>query len=367
MNKNVMAYSIIGISLGTVVFFGGKIRNLKKDFTELQQQYNELQEKYSAEKEKTKKKYWSVNYALSGNAKLCECFSHPRKTEFLKRGGEYIPDYERPRTLNDKVGYIFDNYFQKSPITTIIGTKYFAKKYVEDKVGKKHVVKLLGAYDNPEDINWDALPKSFVLKSVRGNFGREVIIVRDKNTINRDEVVQQLKKFCSAPLMKNINKNRVIAEEFLEPSGPQLVDYKFFCSYGKPIVAYCLAKDKYGSTDVKTKTFSFYTLPQWKRLPIVVDGERPNNIPKPKHFNEMLQLARKLSKDFPLIRIDLYEVDGRVLVGEITEDASGAKSIFDKVEWDFKMGEMLGDMPSLEEIQKLIERDEKICKKYLEE
>ena len=104
---------------------------------------------------------------------------HPRKMEFLRKGGEYLPDYEHPRTLNDKVAYYIDNYFTKSPITKVIGTKYFAKKYVEDIVGKEHVVRLLGVFDSPEDINWDSLPNKFVLKTVRGHFGRQVIPVTD--------------------------------------------------------------------------------------------------------------------------------------------------------------------------------------------
>lgn len=363
---NLVKFCVGGISIGIMFFCWNQFQVMKKNLDEMQQKYDLLQRKYTAERNAVREKYSRVDYALNNNEKLRECFSHPRKLEFLKRGGEYIPDYERPRTLNDKVGYILDNYFLKSPITSVIGTKYFAKKYVEDKVGKKHVVKLLGVYDNPEDINWNELPKTFVLKSVRGNFGREVIIVRDKDTVDRADIVRQLNKFCESPVMKSIHKKRIIAEEFLEPSDPLLVDYKFFYSYGKPIVAYCLAKEKYGDTDVALKTFAFYTVPQWKRLPIVVGGAKSNDIPKPKHFKEMLKLSEKLSKDFPLIRIDLYEVNNRVLVGELTEDASGAKSIFDKVEWDFKIGDMIS-VPNLGEIQKLIDRDKEISKKYLED
>lgn len=313
------------------------------------------------------KKYQPMEYAFSGNPKLRDCFKHPRKLEFLKRGGEYIPDYERPRTLNDKVGYVLDNYFDKSPISEVIGTKYLAKKYIADKVGQEYTAKLYGVYDNPEDIDWDALPKSFVLKAVRGHFGREVIIVCDKGRADRADIVQKLHKYCSTPWMKNIHKKRIIAEEFLEPAGPDLVDYKFFCSYGKPLISYCLVKDKYGITDVSLKTSSFYEIPEWKRIDLILDGDKPNNVPKPKHFDKMMELAEKLSADFPLVSIDLYEVDDRVLVGEITEDASGAKSIFDKVEWDFRFGDLIKEVPTLEEIEKLIERDKEIVKKYLEE
>ena len=355
-NKNFIIYTVGGATLFIFMFAVKQFYDLRCCFEDLMVKHIILE-----------KKYHPMEYAFSGNSKLRDCFKHPRKVEFLKRGGEYIPDYERPRTLNDKVGYILDNYFDKSPITEIIGTKYLAKKYIADKVGQEHVAKLYGVYDNPEDVDWDGLPKSFVLKAVRGHFGREVIIVRDKDTADRTDIIQKLRRYCSTPWMKNIHKNRIIAEEFLEPSGPDLVDYKFFCSYGKPLISYCLVKDKYGITDVSLKTSSFYEIPEWKRIDLILDGDKPNNVPKPKHFDKMMELAKKLSADFPLVRIDLYEVDDRVVVGEITEDASGAKSIFDKVEWDFRFGDLIKNVPTLEEIEKLIERDKEIAKKYLEE
>ncbi len=309
------------------------------------------------------KKLSHINSVMEMNPLLKSCFTNFRKAEFLRRGGQYIPDYENPRTLNDKVGYILDNYYSASPITRVIGTKYLAKKYVADVVGEKHVVKLFGVWNNPEDIEWDKLPNKFVLKSVRGNFGREVILVTDKTKLDISKTVDKLKEFCSVPIMTGIKEKRIIAEEFLEPVGEELIDYKIFCSYGQPIVMDCLSKQKYENTDVKFKTCAFYSIPEWKRLPIVINKHPLNNFLKSKHFNEMMEIASKLSKNFPLIRIDLYEIGDRVLVGELTEDASGAKSIFDRAEWDFKIGELI-PTPSKEEILELIERDKEICKKY---
>lgn len=322
-------------------------------------QYNEaLQQIHKIEKSTQK-----INIVLNSNKKLKNCFEHFRKFEFLRRGGQYIPDYDNPRTLNDKIAYILDNYFMKSPITLIIGTKYFAKKYVEDKVGSDHVVKLLASWDRPEDINFENLPKQFVLKAVRGNFGKEVIIVKDKEKADINLITNLLKKYCDTSIMRNIEHNKIIAEEFLNPESDYLVDYKFFCSYGKPLFAYCMSKDKYGDTDVSFKTLSYYSVPEWKRLPLIIDDHKSNDIPKPKHFKKMLEVASKLSEDFPLIRIDLYEINDRVLVGELTEDSSGAKIIFDKVEWDFKLGQSIS-VPSKEEIESLIKRDKQTAQKY---
>ncbi|MCR5225446.1 MAG: hypothetical protein K6C34_05150, partial [Alphaproteobacteria bacterium] len=314
--------------------------------------------KLCCEYEEAAQNYNQIKSVLMSNSKLKDCFVNPRKRAFLKKGGEYLPDYDNPRTLNDKVAYMLENYFLKSPITKIIGTKYLAKKYVAEVVGNEHVVKLFGAWDKPEDIDWDKLPNTFVLKSVRGNFGREVIVVQDKRKLNIQETVEKLKKFCSSPVMKSIKKNRIIAEELLGTVDKPLVDYKFFCSYGKPIVAYCLELKNKENTDVDTKTFSFYSIGDWKPLPIKADNHEKNNVPRPKHYQKMLEVASKLSKQFPLIRIDLYEIGDRVLVGEITEDASGAKSIMNPVIWDFLLGQNI-KLPSKAEIKKMIEEDKR--------
>ena len=307
----------------------------------------------------------NIYSTLNSNAKLKSCFFNQRKIAFMKKGGEYLPDYEKPRTLNDKVVYYLENYFLRSPITKIIGTKYFAKVYISDTVGSEYVVRLFGVWDNPEDIDFDKLPNSFVLKTVRGNYGREVIIVRNKNKLNINETVKKMRDICkSTPGMIDIKDKRIIAEELLEPESETLVDYKFFCSFGKPFLAYCLDMKKNSDVDIDQKTFSFYSIPDWKRFAIIAGRHEVNNIPKPKHLNKMLELCGKLSKNFPLIRIDLYEIGDRVLVGEITEDASGGKNIIDPVIWDFKFGEGIPIL-SKEEIQTLIEKDKIIAEKYL--
>jgi len=266
--------------------------------------------------------------------------------------------------LNDKVVYFYENYFLRSPIIKVIGTKYFAKQYVADVVGEDHVVKLYGVWDNPEDIEWEKLPSKFVLKSVRGNFGREVIVIKDKSKMDIAEVTKKLNKFCSTPIMKEIKSKRIIAEELLEPAGGLLIDYKFFCSYGKVLVADCMAREDNEITDVNFKSCSYYEIPEWKIIPMTIDGRRILEINKPQNFDKMMEICEKLSANFPLIRIDLYEIGDRVLVGEITEDSSGGKAIFEKTEWDFKFGDQIPNV-SKSEISKMIERDREIAKKYL--
>ncbi len=298
---------------------------------------------------------------------LQKCTQDSREITFLLKGGEYFPDYENPRTLNDKIGYLLNNYFQKSPITKCIGTKYFAKKYISDIVGEEHVAKLLGVWDNPEEIEWDKLPNQFVLKGVRGHFGNQVVFIKNKNEINIPEITKKLKEFCEfiGICDMEIKKKRIIAEEYLEQANSTngIIDYKFFYSYGNPIMMLCYNYNKAGTCDHNDKEASCYSLPMWEELPISLNNRKQGSAPKPKHFAKMMELAAKLSKPFPLIRVDFYEVGDRVIVGELTEDACGAKYIFSPLIWDFKFGEMI-NVPSLSEIEKMIEKDKEIYKKY---
>lgn len=305
-------------------------------------------------------------------SKLQSCIDDNKKQRFFEFGGEYIPDYITPRTLNDKVVYLLRNYFDKSPITTIIGTKYLAKKYIANIVGEQHNVKLFGVWDKPEDIVWDDLPNSFVLKTVRGHYGKQVVVVKDKSKLNREKVIEQLNKL-SDDIFRRFNngdypnKNRFIAEELLVPeNSDMLIDYKFLFSYGKPIVAYCFGIScNTDNRDVKFKKCSCYSLPDWRELPITVKSYEKLRTPSPKNMSKMLEIASKLSKPFPLIRIDMYEIGGRVLVGEITEDHAGGASMINPAIWDFMIGLNIS-IPDQDEIERMIEIDKKIYEEYMQ-
>lgn len=347
MSLTLLRWSVFLLVLG-IAALGYQYHNLELSILEKQKQLDVLSE-------------------LQQNSKFADCLKNPRKAKFISKGGEYLPDYENPRSLNEKIVYVFEKYFMRSPITTVIGTKYYAKKYITERAGKQHCVELLGVWDNPEDIEWDKLPSAFVLKTVKGHYGRQVILVRDKSKLDIESTIQKLRDFCDLPYMKQIHKKRIIAEELLTPkNGEPLIDYKIYCAHGRPLVAYCLGMPQdQDDCDVSLKTCSFYSLPDWERLPIVSNNHPAIDVQKPRHLNTMLEVARKLSRDFPLVRIDFYQIGDRVLVGEITEDSNGGVAILEPVEWDFRFGNGLY-VPSEKEIEKLIERDTKTYNEYVQ-
>ena len=359
--KIVSSCFVIAAFLATVYYGHQKIVY----YQELEHQLNECQV-FLQNTQKKLGKIEELYSDLNSNKLFQECMQHWRKRRFIQKGGEYLPNYDHPRTLNDKIAYVLEKYFMNSPITEIIEDKYYVKQYIASKVDSKYNVRLLGVWDNPEDIKWDKLPDTFVLKATRGHYGEQVILVRDKSKLDKAETIKKLQEFCNLPYMLNKKKKRIIAEEMLDPGpGKSLIDYKIYCSYGRAFLAYCLGMAPNSSNAFcREKTSSYYSVPDWKRLPLQSGEHKPNYIHKPRHFAAMLQVAERLSKDFPLIRIDFYEIGDHIKVGEITEDSNGATAILKPVEWDFTLGNLV-KVPSQEEIDKLIERDHKLCRNFV--
>ena len=124
----------------------------------------------------------------------------------------------------------------------------------------------------------------------------------------------------------------------MEQIDGQLYDYKFFCFHGEPKFAY-VAIDHFPGVKSKISLFDL----DWNRLPVTYDNHPSINKPleKPKNLEKMIELARKLSKDFPFVRVDFYEVGDKVYVGELTFTPGSGFGKYEPVDWDFEMGKWL--------------------------
>ncbi|MDR1071988.1 MAG: hypothetical protein LBL21_05090 [Rickettsiales bacterium] len=268
---------------------------------------------------------------------------------FADHGGEYFPNYIRPKSWNEWVVHIMWAYYRRSPVFTVMQHKYLAKQHVREKAGEQHVVKLLGVYDWPEDIDFEKLPKSFVLKATIGFQGKQVIVVRDKSEMDKADVITKLRGFISNPKNYNITKftkNRILAEEYLENSdGTPISDYKFFCSMGD-VFACRVHEAPADDITSDAKKLSHYSIPDWQYIPALQgrteDGggwlDTNPNVPRPKNLDAMIELSKKMSADLPLLRLDLYGAGERILVGEMTTAASGGWVPMSPAKYDFEFG-----------------------------
>ena len=266
---------------------------------------------------------------------------------FKKSDGEYYPNYIYPKSLNEYVLHIWTSYYKRSPIRWVIRHKYLAKQFVRDLVGDDHVVKLYGVYDWPEQIEFEKLPDKFVLKATMGWGGKQVIIVKDKSKADFGEIIAKLNKFVrdSETGILSFTKNRLIAEEYLENAdGTRVSDMKIYCSMGN-IIAMRISSWISDPIGGDQKEWSFYSVSDWKFIPVahgVQDTKMMNpnnpNVPRPKHLDEIITLAQKMTVDQPLIRLDLYNVGERILVGEMTVVAGGGRQRISPAKYDYEFG-----------------------------
>jgi hypothetical protein len=227
------------------------------------------------------------------------------------------------------------------PEYTQLVDKTAVRDYITEKIGEDYLFPLLGSWEKFEDIDFDSLPDKFVLKC--NHDSGSVKIITDKSQINKDE----LSAFFNGRLKLNpYNAGReypykdvkplIMAEKFMESSdGKGINDYKFFCFDGKPEIMF-VATDR--AVDVR---FDFYDM-SFNHLPIY--NIHPNSdgvVEKPKCFDEMKQLCEKLTKGMKFVRLDLYEIDGKVYFGEFTFFHGGGFYLFEPDEWEKKLGDLI--------------------------
>lgn len=253
----------------------------------------------------------------------------------------YWPDFRNPKTFNEKINWLKINDIH--PEYSQLVDKYEAKRFVASKIGDEFVIPTLGLWDNVDDIEWDKLPNQFVIKSTSDS--GSIVICNDKSQLNIDLAKSKLKnlgrrdyaKISKEYPYKNV-PHRFIAEVYLEDeSGFELKDYKFFCFNGNP---------KFFKVDFDRQTdhhANYYSL-DWKLLPfyeVVCPCEKERVFQKPPHFERMVEIASELSKGIPFVRIDLYNVHGKIYFGEITFFPNSGMGIIEPEEWDYKFGEYL--------------------------
>ena len=252
------------------------------------------------------------------------------------------PNLDSPRTFSEKLQWL--KLYDRRPDYTRLADKLAVRDHVEKTIGAQHLIPLLGVWDTAEEIDFDALPDRFVLKCTHDS--DSAVLCPDKAQLDVEK--------ARASLARHLAKNyygasrewsyrdippRVIAEQFMvDESGRELKDYKFFCFDGEPRALF-IASDRASKTE-ETK-FDFFDM-DFRLLPFT--NGHPNSgrpIPRPKTFEEMKALARTLSRGWPHVRVDLYDVNGQIYFGELTFAHWGGLTPFVPEEWDAHFGRWL--------------------------
>lgn len=251
-------------------------------------------------------------------------------------------DLKNPKSFSEKLQWL--KLYDRNPLYIKLVDKYEVKRIVGEKIGEEYIIPTLGVWNSFDEINFEILPNRFVLKSTHDSGG--IVICKDKDSFNKDKAREKLE----ASLKQNFYyatrewaykevPRRIIAEEYMEDSETQeLRDYKFFCFDGV-VKALFIASDRQDDT-VDTK-FDFYDV-NFTHLDFRNGHPNANKeIKKPVTFEKMKELAAVLSKGIPQVRVDFYEVDGKIYFGELTFAHWGGMMPFEPEEWDYKFGEWI--------------------------
>ncbi len=247
-----------------------------------------------------------------------------------------------PRRYTEKLQWYKLHY--RNPVMRTCVDKYAVRGYVKDKGLEEILVPLIARYDRVEDIDWEALPDQFVIKTSHGGGGLNVIVVPDKSKLDKDEAVRKLSFTGKHKASRGGGREwayygiptGIVVERLLinrENPAAGINDYKIFC-YGGHAKYIIVDVDRY----IGHKR-NFYDR-EWNDLHITSDCPAcDREIPRPENLDELLRVAEKLSEDFPYVRVDLYSVDGKVYFGELTFYPWSGYVQYTPDEADFRFGE----------------------------
>lgn len=249
----------------------------------------------------------------------------------------YKLNLKNPRTFNEKLQWLKLRYWPKCEEAIKCTDKYAVREYMRS-IGEERLLNdLLFVWDDPEEIEWEKLPNAFVIKCNHG-CGYN-ILCPDKSKLDINAAKKKLKRwmkedfslFNAEPHYSKI-KRKIICEKFLEG---ELINYKFYCCNGVPILFYVasyLSNEveylTYYNMDGSRASFSYRSYPT-----------RDNRLSE--NLSEMIAIATRIAKDFPMVRVDLFDINGRIVLSELTFTPNGALIPFSPPEVDLELGKKL--------------------------
>lgn len=240
---------------------------------------------------------------------------------------------QNPQTFNEKLQWL--KLYDRRPEYTMMVDKYKVRDYIAEKLGEEYLIPLLGVWDDPNDIDFDALPNQFVLKC-NHNSGLGMCICKDKSKLDIEKVKEELRKglkqdyyltgrewpykdvprkiICEKFMVDHSDREMSDNEENTSGKDDGLNDYKFMCFNGKVLCSF-VCSDRFGNEGLKVTFFD----KDWNVLPFERHYPKsPKSIPKPINYEKMIEFSERLAEGIPFVRTDFYEIDRKLYFGEIT-------------------------------------------------
>lgn len=253
---------------------------------------------------------------------------------------------ENPKDFNEKIQWL--KLFWQDPLVLQGADKYRVREILQKNNLEEILIPLYGVYSNADEIDWDRLPQKFIIKT--NNASGTNLIVQDKSTINKSKIIKQLNRWIKInfsyhalePQYQSIVP-KIIVEKLLEDNG-NLIDYRFFCFNGEPKFLYVSVDGEFDENGVSDKIVrKIYLDFEWNELPYGNENlKKLDKLPtKPSNLDEMLSIAKKLSRDIPFVRVDLYNLNGKIYFGEMTFTPSSGFANYYSKETLITLGDLL--------------------------
>lgn len=252
-------------------------------------------------------------------------------------------DWDNPRTFNQKIQWLKIQDHNNTKHTNMVD-KYAVKEIVCGIVGEEYVIPTLGIYNSFDEIDFSKLPDQFVMKTTHGGGGLDVVVVKEKKKMEVESIRNKINSSLKRSLWQQYREwpyrnvpRRIIVEKYLEDEHGELRDYKFFCMNGEPKFLFVAT----GRLSNGETTFDFLDL-DYKRIPAFNGHPNMKGIPvPPANFKGMVDLARKLAQGEKFVRVDLYNVNGRIYFGEYTFYHNSGLVPFEPESYDLKFGQLI--------------------------
>lgn len=276
------------------------------------------------------------NIVHTGITNLLSDKAYLRLTYRIRFGKKLCLDY--PETFNEKLQWL--KLHDHNPNYIKMVDKINAKDYAASIIGKEYIIPTIGVYDYFDEIDFEDLPNQFVLKC--NHDSGSVVICKDKEHFNKEKAKKKLEKglktdafFWGREWPYKYVKRKIFAEKYMEDNKTEdLKDYKLMCFGGKVKCSFVVS-ERFSVEGLKV---TFYDT-DWKVMPFERHYPKSKDpIPKPTNYLKMVELAEKLAKDIPFVRVDFYEVEGKLYFGELTFYPGSGWEEFTPFEWDRILG-----------------------------
>ncbi|HBC31526.1 MAG TPA: glycosyl transferase [Clostridiales bacterium] len=247
---------------------------------------------------------------------------------YKKKFGEKLNLYN-PNKFNEKIQWL-KLYDHRAEYTQMVD-KYEVNSYVAEKIGEEYILPIINVYNNADEIDFDSLPDQFVLKCTHDS--GSIIICKDKSKLDESKVIFKLDSALRFNYYrqgrewpyKNV-KPRIICQDYL---GDNVQDIKTYCFNGQPKFSYVQYNIYEPNGTIEPHFIDYYDI-GWNLMPFE-RGEYKNSgklIPQPENYDEIIRISKILSKDIPFVRVDFFNVNGRLYFGELTLSPGGGMDKF---------------------------------------